>query len=439
MTSIDLAHGMGGRTDLPLPLSHMIIGAAIALVVSFAALGVLWRTPKLSRIDGPALPVGVTRVVDARATRWGLRAFGLVVFAWILMAAEFGKNSELNPTAGAVYVLLWVAVPFASILFGPVWRLMNPLRTIHAVLARLLGLRPDHGAPLPRWLGVWPAAVILLTFVWLELVPADNATVPVLRRFIAAYVIVNLIAASYLGSKWFAVGDGFEVFSTLLGRLSPFGRKGATRLIGLRNPLANLVATPARPGLFAVVGVMLGSTAFDSVTNSPRWANWVLSTDWPPTLSYTVGLLVTVGAVTGIFATAAAFSAKPAGMRTARVAGEFAPTLVPIVVGYFVAHYWSLLVIGGQQTLIFMSDPLSNGDNWLGLSHRSTDYTLAQPKLVALIQVTSIVVGHVLGVLLAHEKALRLMPGKRAIKGQLPMLTVMVFYTITGLYLLFSS
>ena len=142
MTTVDIAHGMGGRTDLPLPLSHMIIGAAIALVVSFAALGMLWRTPKLNRIDGPALPVAVTRVVDARATRWGLRAFGLVVFAWILMAAEFGKDSELNPTAGAVYVLLWVAVPFASILLGPVWRLINPLRTIHAVLARLLGSAP---------------------------------------------------------------------------------------------------------------------------------------------------------------------------------------------------------------------------------------------------------------------------------------------------------
>ena len=121
--------------------------------------------------------------------------------------------------------------------------------------------------------------------------------------------------------------------------------------------------------------------------------------------------------MTGIFATAAAFSAKPTGMRTARVAAEFAPTLVPIVVGYFVAHYWSLLVIGGQQTFIFMSDPLSNGDNWLGLSHRSTDYTLAQPRLVALLQVTSIVVGHVLGVLTRTREGVAADAGQASRQG----------------------
>ena len=121
------------------------------------------------------------------------------------------------------------------------------------------------------------------------------------------------------------------------------------------------------------------------------------------------------------------------------VAAEFAPTLVPIVVGYFIAHYWSLLVIAGQQTIILMSDPLTNGSNLLGVSGRATDYTLAGPRFVAILQVSAIVTGHVLGVLLAHEKALRLMPGGRAVRGQLPMLVVMVIYTIAGLYLLFAS
>jgi hypothetical protein len=449
MTGAALAHGIGGRNDLPLPLAHMIIGAAIALVVSFAALGFLWRTPMLGRVDGQALPVVFTRIVDARAPRWVLRASGLVAFGYVFMAAQFGQDSELNPTAGAVYVLLWVAVPLASLLFGPVWRLVNPLRTIHAILARVVGLRPDHGAPMPKWLGVWPAAFTLLLFVWMELVPAHNASVPALRRWIAIYVVINLVAASYLGSKWFAAGDGFEVFSTLLGRLSPVGRRRAVtrgpgdgaprRLIGWQNPLAKLIATPPRAGLFAVVGVLLGSTAFDSISNSPRWVNRTLTSDVSPTVTGTVGLITTVALVTGVFAAAAAFSAKPAGMRTTQVAAEFAPTLVPIVVGYFIAHYWSLLIIGGQQTLVFLSDPLSRGDNWLGLSHRATDYTLAGPRFVAILQVSAIVGGHILAVLLAHEKALRLMPGARAVRGQLPMLAAMVFYTIAGLWLLFAA
>ena len=34
-------------------------------------------------------------------------------------------------------------------------------------------------------------------------------------------------------------GDGFEVYSTLVGRLSPFGRRTDGRLV-VRNPLENL-------------------------------------------------------------------------------------------------------------------------------------------------------------------------------------------------------
>ena len=211
------------------------------------------------------------------------------------------------------------------------------------------------------------------------------------------------------------------------------------RLIGLRNPLANLAATPPRPGLFAVVGVLLGSTAFDSLSNSPRWVNVTLTAPVSPTLTGTLGLCATVVLVTGAFAAAAALSARPAGMPTAEVAAEFAPTLVPIVLGYFIAHYWSLLVIAGQQTIIQLSDPLSTGANWLGVSSRAADYTLAEPRFVAVLQVSAIVTGHILGVLLAHEKALRLMPARRAVAGQLPMLVVMVAYTVAGLYLLFAA
>ena len=46
--------------------------------------------------------------------------------------------------------------------------------------------------------------------------------------------------------------------------------------------------------------------------------------------------------------------------------------------------------------------------------------------------------GHILGIVCAHELAVRLLPPDRALVGQLPMLLVMVGYTCAGLVLLFS-
>jgi hypothetical protein len=53
--------------------------------------------------------------------------------------------------------------------------------------------------------------------------------------------------------------------------------------------------------------------------------------------------------------------------------------------------------------------------------------------------VGAVVVGHVLGVIVAHNRAIKLLPRRKAVIGQLPMLVLMIGYTMTGLWLLFSS
>lgn len=440
MTGALLAHGVGSREDLPLPFGLALAGAAIALVVSFLALALLWREPRFDPARaGRPLPRGMALVLDHPATRTALRALGALATAYVVMAAVFGRDDALNPTAGAVYVLLWIGVPLLSLVLGPVWRLLNPVRTLHLLLSRALGARPEEGiAALPPRLGYWPAALSLLAFVWLELVAPGNTTLPVLRTFFAAYLAVHLLAATYWGSAWFDRGDGFEVLSTLAGRLSPLGRRGDGRLV-LRNPLQGVAGTSVAPGLFAVVGVLLGSTAYDSYASSPSWVRLLQEGPFPAEVTGTLGLLGMVGAVTGAFAAAAALSGRGSGLAPARVGGELAHSIVPIVMGYLVAHYWSLLVLVGQQTVIQLSDPLGTGANWLGTGGRGIDARLADPGLVSLIQVGAVVTGHVLGVVLAHDRAVRLLPASRAVAGQLPLLTLMVGYTVGGLWLLFAA
>jgi hypothetical protein len=436
-----LAHGVGSRDDLPIPFSYALIGAAVALVVSFLVLLLLWREPRLNPSGaGRPVPSGVERVLDSPVTRAGLRAFGLLATAYIVLAMVFGKDDALNPTATTVYVLFWVGVPLLSLLIGPVWRLINPIRTLQLLLARLVRADPEAGlAPLPSWLGYWPASLSLLSFVWLELVPRDsNTTLPTLRLYFACYFAVHLLAATYFGSRWFDRGDGFEVFSSLLGRLSVLGRRGDGRLV-VRSPLDGVAGVAKAPGLFAVVGVMLGSTVFDSLTAHLAWINFVQTGPLPPHVASTLGLVLTVSVVTAAFTGASALTGLGAGRRALDTAAEFAHTIVPIVAGYFIAHYWSLLVIVGQQAVIQLSDPLGTGANWLGTGGRGIDPRPAGATTTAVIQVCAVVLGHVVGVVLAHDRAVALLPRRHAVLGQIPLLVLMVGYTVMGLILLFAA
>jgi hypothetical protein len=119
---------------------------------------------------------------------------------------------------------------------------------------------------------------------------------------------------------------------------------------------------------------------------------------------------------------------------------QFAHSVVPIIVGYMVAHYLSYFVEVGQQTLVLLSDPLGRGDDLLGTGDLQVNYWLStHPTFLAVTKVLAVVTGHVLGVIAAHDRAVKLLPIRHQLTGQLPLLFVMVFYTVGGLYLLFGA
>src|SRR5918998_2052595 len=113
-----LAHGIGGRQDLPLPLDLLVQGAVLALLASFFGLGVLWRTPRLrAGAAGRAMPMPIQRLVDSTGFRWLLRLLGLAATAYVIATALLVPDDGNNPLPYVVYVLFGIGIVVLSLLF----------------------------------------------------------------------------------------------------------------------------------------------------------------------------------------------------------------------------------------------------------------------------------------------------------------------------------
>ncbi|HRI96673.1 MAG TPA: hypothetical protein PLZ93_13745 [Nocardioides sp.] len=437
------AHGIGGQKDLPIPLELTIAGAVAALTVSFTVLAIAWRTPRYDETNGRPAPPRLVTLVGSRPWFYALRTLGMLAFAYTAMVAVAGEDSLINPLFGIFYVLLWVGFVPVSLLFGPAYKAISPVRTINAGFARLTGSDPERGVfEYPAWLGHWPAAIGLYAFVWMELVYPFATELGPVRLWLAIYVAAMLVGGTLFGNRFYEMGDPFEVFSTLVARMSIWGRRGDELVI--RSPLANLANTPVRPGLVAVVAVLFGSTAFDSFKDSIRWVKFIQGDyvqDHDLGLLFgNLGLLSFVLMVAVVFTVGTMLTGVGPEMRRRDLPGQFAHSIVPIVIGYVIAHYLTYLLEVGQQTIIYMSDPFSNGSNWFGTANWTVSYYFSlHPSLLAVIKVLAVVTGHVVGVIAAHDRAIQLLPKKHQLTGQLPLLVVMICFTAGGLYLLFAA
>jgi hypothetical protein len=430
-------HGIASRRDLPLPFSFVVAGAVLALLISFAILIFAWRTPRFKRVGGRSLP-GLTAVVDSPVVQLIARALVLATYVWAGLAMMAGQDLLTNPIFGFVFVWMWVGLVPISLLLGQFWRATNPLRTIHRGLRGVARVDPDQGLmSLPAGVGVWPAAIGLFGFGWLELVQPDRTTLAVLRVWALAWLVILVLGAIVFGQRWIGAADPFEVYASTIAQMSIFRRVGDQ--LRLVNPLAGLNAWRAPPGATAVVAALLGSTAFDSFTNTSWWIQTVQNSALPTVLWGTAGLLTMIIIVFVTFSLGAAwmgrYGDRPAGEYPRLMVGS----LLPIVLGYVVAHYATLLIVEGQRVAINFSDPLGRGWNTFGSAEMGVNSAIFNhPTGIAVIQACAIVGGHVFGIICAHEKAVALLPADRAVRGQLPLLLVMIGYTCAGLLLLFS-
>jgi hypothetical protein len=459
-----LAHGLGGRLDLPLPKWMFGYGAAAAVVVSFVALGAFWRTPRFE--EGPRERVlADTSSPVLRALAVLARLTGLFVFAAVVVAAAIGDDSaSTNLAPVVVYVVFWVGMLFVSGLVGDVWRVLSPFDTLAAAAERLRsgtsaeesvdvgavdeGDAGDDGedeegegqAGGRDW-GYWPAAAGLLAFVWVELVYPDRARPRALFVLMVAYTVVMLAAAVRYGRQWLREGEAFAALFGVVAHMAPL-HAGDDGKLRLRPPFAGLAGLEWRPGLEALVLIALGSTTYDGLTRTQFWLDLTgdLSNN-AYTAAGTAGLLWAIVTVTAAYVVAMKVAARLVDDRMSadEVRAAFVHSLVPIVVAYAVAHYFSLLLLEGQATIALVSDPLGRGWDLFGTASRTIDFTVVTPRTIAYVQCAAIVAGHVAGVVMAHDRALALFDKQDATRSQYPLLGAMVLFTVGGLFLLLGG
>ena len=273
--SAALAHAIQVRGDLPVPEWLFTWAAALVLLASFAALGALWRTPRLEERGWRPLPRPVGRlltspVLEVLAGAIGTLLLGVVV--WSGMRGVETMSDNFAPTF--VFVVFWLGLVPLSLLFGDVFRSFNPWRACARAVAWVGSAvaREPLPAPFayPDRLGRWPAAVGLLAFAWLELVSGTGVLPQNVAVATLIYSVLTWTGMALLGIEvWTDRAEAFSVYFGLLARMSVLERRG--RELGVRRPLSGLAALEPLPGTVPLLAVMIGAVSFDGLSAGGAW------------------------------------------------------------------------------------------------------------------------------------------------------------------------
>jgi len=420
--AVALGHSLSGRYESPLPLAVYVVGAAIAVGLSFVFV--------LVRDVRGAPPALGEAVVLPSVVRVGLRAVGLGGWLWVVAQGIAGGGGAADVGSLFLWVYGWVGLAAISALGGPVWAWLNPFATLYdlgAALLRRLGLR-GGAAPYPRRLAEWPAVVGFVVFVWLELVFTVAGSGRPLAVVLVLYTGLTLLAMAQWGRDvWLARGEVFSVWFGLLGRLAPWVLDGPPERGRLRRqPLgAGLARGPWTLPLVVLVAVATGAILYDGLSQTELWFGFFgLPSTGVATLLLLGFLVLIVLLVLGV------------GARIGWAA--IGPGLLPIAVGYLVAHYLTYLLLDGQRIVIAVSDPLQLGWDLFGTAFYEPSIAWLPPSLLWTIQLVAVVGGHMVGAWAGHLAAVRAAGPRTSARElrlrQVPLAALMVFLTATTLW-----
>jgi hypothetical protein len=445
------AHGFGQRYDLPLPLSLYVTGACAAIVVTFLIVGLFVR--EVSRAESyPRLDLnayGLGRLCALPGPAFILKLCGLAVFIITIIAGFRGQEDPYRNIAPTmVWITFWVGLAYVCAFVGNLWALINPwstiFETVETIYCGLTG-RPALSLALryPEKLGTWPAFLLLLAFSWIELIYPSPA-VPLHIAWLAiGYSALSFLGMFAFGRKvWLQHG---EMFSLLFGT---FARFAPIEQCTLRPFGAGLLdSRGVSTSMMAFVLLILSTVLFDGFLGTPEWSSVEAAVaSSTPALGDAAFMVVrTVGLVTfwlvffGAYVAVSALMSAITGAHLSplEMGRSFAFTLVPIAIGYHLAHYLTFLLIQGQYIIPLASDPFGFGWNLFGTAGYRVDIAIVGARFAWFAAVSAILLGHIAAVYLAHLKAMQSLDGRiPALQSQVPLTALMVVYTFVSLSIL---
>ena len=414
------AHSVNATYASRLPLAVYLAGAAAAVGLSF--IFVIVRDVRAAPPD-----LSDPSTIPPAPIRHGLRAIGLLGWLWIVAQGIVGGSSDGDVATLFLWVYGWVGVAIISAVIGPVWHFLDPFSTLHDLAAAVLRRLKVQGwpiAPLPAQVGRWPAVLGFAFFIWLELVLFAGSAL--LFVVLIGYTALTLTMMTQFGrDQWRSQSETFTVWFRLLGRLSPYAladEDGRVRRRSFANGLLE-------PGLAApemtLVALGVSSIIFDGLSQTQTFFDLFGAPGVPEKtlllfafLGHIVGIAFAVSRTVGIHATTAG--------------------LLPIAVGYLVAHYMTYLLIDGQRLLIAVSDPFQRGWDLFGTAFHEPSGDRLPLGLIWTIQLAAVVGGHMVGAWGGHVVAASEAPpglSTAAIRRrQLPFAVVMVGLTTLTLW-----
>ncbi len=444
LPGIVLAHASEQGFVLLLPTDiYITAGAAsVALTVLLLALLPDWVAERLFR---PLRTVPVRKL----PLRHLASCLSAVFLGFLIWRGLTGPHDPLaNPLPLFIWTVWWIALVALQGLLGNHWRWTNPWTGPAALLGRLAETR----APLryPRVLGYGPGIASFLgfaCFLLADLAPADPTR---LAGFVGFYWLFTLAGLSLFGPTWMVRAEGITIVMRVYSRMALIGRRNGRLAFGLPGWQVLTRPTP-RLGLALLVVILLATGSFDGLNETFWWLGLlgINPLEFPGRSAVVsqnlTGLFVANITLITAFTTCLWLGERIAGTHRplSHAFCLFAPSILPIALGYHIAHYLPGAMVDGQYVLKFLTDPLASGADLLGLGqfYVTTGFfnTPGTAKLIWLTQAGAVVAGHVIAILLAHALALRgAISTRRALLGQAPLAAFMVAYTFFGLWLLAS-
>ena len=482
-----MAHGFGQRLDLPIPLWLWLAAAGMTVVTSFA-LVIDFLPAVLERTNYPRLALSRWRPFRL-LTHWAvitcLRSVVLALSFVTLAAALYGNpEPEHNIAPAMVWVVAWVGLTFACALVGNLWAVCNPFATLYDIGAwciRLAGITATTVArPYPAWLGTWPAVVGLYALAYCEHVTTSAAQPRHIGVAMLIYSVFTLAGMTVFGrAPWLRNAETFSVAFALFGRFAPFDCRraldGSAASLGadqvasaavpqaatelyLRAPAVGLLDDQhVSPSLLYFVLLLLSSVTFDGFVETSTWRQLAAGIEhasaWPNEFGAALGqspeqVIKTVALIGFPLLFVLPYVLSCAAMVSAGIArrerhpfqtciSRFVLTLMPIAIAYHLSHYLTLLYATLHQLPTLLADPFGTGKPLFDLAPVDDMGQVMNVHSSWTVIILLIIAGHVLAVYLAHVVALDLSDKRGvAIRSQLPLLAIMVVYTMVSLWLL---